>query len=68
MYVVGCKKIEEQIREINTNIHICGHTHIDHDVWLDNVRYVQHAGGHPSEKSQWWKTSTPYEAKVVAFL
>lgn len=67
-YVVGCKQLDQQIRELQSDIHICGHTHIDHDVVIKNVRYVQHAMGHPTERSAWWKSSAAYTPKTVAFL
>ena len=68
MYVTGCPKLDEQIRELQSDIHVCGHTHVDHDMIIKHIRYVQHAYGHPNERQQWWKSSEPYSPKLLATL
>lgn len=55
--IVGSTKLDAQLRGLGSQVHVCGHTHIDHDVTIDGVRYVQHAMGHPGERKQWWKKS-----------
>jgi len=68
MYVVGCSKLDTHIRELESIIHVCGHTHIDHDTVISKIRYIQHAFGHPSERTQWWKSSSPYSPKNICVL
>jgi len=38
--VVGSEVIEEQIRRLGSNIHCCGHTHINVDKTIKGVRQV----------------------------
>lgn len=68
IYVTGCPLLDQQIRELQSDIHICGHTHVDHDTTIRNIRYIQHAFGHPNERAAWWKSSIPYAPKPVAQL
>jgi Icc-related predicted phosphoesterase len=39
--VVGHDRLDEQIRRIQSRVHVFGHTHIDKDKTIDGVRYVQ---------------------------
>jgi hypothetical protein len=39
--VIGSDFLEEQIRRIQPDIHLFGHTHIPIDLFLDGVRYIQ---------------------------
>ena len=48
--VAGCAALDEQIRAVNSVIHIFGHTHIRCDRVIDGIRYVQSALGYPGEK------------------
>lgn len=66
--VVGCKELDELIREYGATIHACGHTHIDHDREIEGIRYVQHALGHPGERGSWWKSDAPYNPKHIFSL
>jgi hypothetical protein len=68
--VVGSKKIEEALRQINSKIHVygkkfmvtqfifgVGHTHIKGDKVIDGVRYVQNPLGHPTEQNKFWASA-----------
>jgi len=67
-YVLGSPKLEECIREMQTQLHVSGHSHMDHDTTLQGVRYLQHAYGHPGERKQWWKSDAPYFPKLAVSL
>ncbi len=45
-----CAALEDQIRHVNSRVHICGHTHTTFDRVIDNVRYVQNAVRYPKER------------------
>ena len=45
-----CAGLDEQIRQLNARIHICGHTHTMFDRVIDDVRYVQNAVRYPKER------------------
>ena len=45
-----CAALDSQIRQLNSTVHICGHTHTTFDVVIDNVRYVQNAVRYPRER------------------
>ncbi|MBD3557355.1 metallophosphoesterase [Planktothrix sp. FACHB-1355] len=49
-YVSVCPQIQQQIQILDSKIHIFGHTHINCDLMIDGVRYVQNAFGYPREK------------------
>ena len=42
--------LAEQIKLIGSKIHIFGHSHINRDVLIDNVRYIQNALSYPRER------------------
>ena len=48
--VAGSVLLENQIRKLESKIHVFGHSHINCDVKLDNVRYIQNALSYPREK------------------
>lgn len=48
--VAVCGALDTQIRQLNSNVHICGHTHTTFDVIIDDVRYVQNAVRYPKER------------------
>jgi len=48
--VAGSTKIEQQIRQLGSKIHLYGHQHINRDRKLDGVRYVAHCLGYPNER------------------
>lgn len=46
----GSKKIEQQLREIGSFMHVYGHTHIDNNFTKDGVNYVQISRKYPREQ------------------
>ena len=48
--VAGCKILDSQIRELNSIIHVFGHSHINWDCVIDGIRYVQNALSYPRER------------------
>ena len=49
-HVMGCLGLDEQIRSIESRVHVFGHSHVNLDERISGVRYVQQALGHPSEQ------------------
>ncbi len=45
-----CAALVSQIRQLNSSVHICGHTHTTFDVVIDGVRYLQNAVKYPKER------------------
>lgn len=45
-----CAGLDNQIRTLESMIHVCGHTHIAFDRIVDDVRYVQNAVRYPKER------------------
>jgi calcineurin-like phosphoesterase family protein len=45
-----CAGLDAQIRQLNSRVHVCGHTHTTFDCVIDNVRYVQNAVRYPKER------------------
>jgi hypothetical protein len=45
-----CSALDSQIRQLNSSVHVCGHTHTTFDRVIDNVRYVQNAVRYPKER------------------
>ncbi len=48
--ILGSALIEEQIRELSPQIHVYGHSHVNRQVDIDGIRYVNNAFGYPSEE------------------
>jgi len=46
-----CAALDNQIRALESNVHVCGHTHTTIDSVIDNVRYVQNAVRYPRERT-----------------
>lgn len=67
-YVLGSPKLEDCIRDMHSQLHVSGHSHMDHDTTLQGIRYLQHAYGHPGERKQWWKSDAPYFPKLAVSL
>ena len=42
--------LERQLRRLGSDVHVFGHTHINHDKTLNGVRYVQHPLKYPDER------------------
>lgn len=49
-HVSVCAALDSQIRQLNSTVHICGHTHTTFDRVVDDVRYVQNAVKYPKER------------------
>lgn len=47
--VLGSPSIERRLRALGADLHVYGHSHINRDVVLDGVRYVNNAFGYPQE-------------------
>ncbi|MBT8339104.1 MAG: metallophosphoesterase [Desulfatitalea sp.] len=47
--VLGTNLLEHQIRRIHPRIHIYGHTHVNRQVKIDNITYINNAYGYPHE-------------------
>lgn len=47
--ILGSAQIECQLRRLNPNIHVYGHSHVNRHVRIDGVSYVNNAFGYPSE-------------------
>jgi predicted phosphodiesterase len=48
--VLGTVLLENIIRELEVDMHIYGHTHVNNNVTIDGVNYINNAYGYPSEK------------------
>jgi Icc-related predicted phosphoesterase len=46
-----CAALDQQIRKLKSNVHVCGHTHTTFDRVIDDVRYVQNAVRYPKERT-----------------
>ena len=63
--VMGSTRIDEQIRQLSSQVHIFGHSHLDIDRTTGGVRYIQHALG--SEARHRTQSSFPsYKPKLVS--
>lgn len=49
--VLGSKDLEKQIRVLNPDIHVYGHSHVNQRVVYDETLYLNNAYGYPSEES-----------------
>jgi len=47
--VLGSSRIEKMVREIAPDIHVYGHSHVNRDVKIDGVNYINNAFGYPYE-------------------
>lgn len=47
--VLGSELLERQLRQLAPEIHVYGHSHINRDVSIDGVRYLNNAFGYPQE-------------------
>lgn len=47
--ILGSTHLEHQLRQINPNIHVYGHSHVNRHVKIDGVSYINNAFGSPSE-------------------
>jgi predicted phosphodiesterase len=47
--VLGTVTLERQIREIRSDIHVYGHSHVNRQIEIDGITYINNAFGYPSE-------------------
>jgi predicted phosphodiesterase len=47
--VLGSPLLDQQIRNLNSNIHIYGHSHINRKLTIQGIKYINNAFGYPSE-------------------
>lgn len=47
--VLGASRLEEQVRQLQPNIHVYGHSHVNTSEVVDNIWYINNAFGYPSE-------------------
>lgn len=47
--VLGCTQLEGQLRRLAPSIHVYGHSHVNRQVTIDGVSYINNAFGYPSE-------------------
>jgi predicted phosphodiesterase len=52
--VLGSASLDVQLRKLNADIHLYGHSHVNRRVTIDGVTYINNAFGYPSEA---WMTS-----------
>jgi len=52
--VLGSAQLDRQLRQFNSNIHVYGHSHLNRQVEIDGVLYINNALGYPNET---WITS-----------
>lgn len=48
--VLGSTRLEQQLRQLNSQLHVYGHSHINRHVCIDGVTYVNNAFGYPGEE------------------
>lgn len=54
--VLGSARLEQLIRELRSDIHVYGHSHVNRNVVIDGVNYVNNAFAYPHE--QWIAAKT----------
>jgi UDP-2,3-diacylglucosamine pyrophosphatase LpxH len=47
--VLGSTRLDEQLRKLNSTMHVYGHSHINRRVIIDGVTYINNAFGYPGE-------------------
>lgn len=47
--VLGTDLLETQVRQIAPQIHVYGHSHVNQQVAIDGIRYINNAFGYPNE-------------------
>jgi hypothetical protein len=48
--VLGSSRLEAQVRALRPVIHVYGHSHVNRNIEIDGVRYINNAFGYPSER------------------
>lgn len=47
--ILGSARLDDQLRRLNASIHVYGHSHVNRNVTIDGVSYINNAFGYPSE-------------------
>ncbi len=47
--VLGSALLDQQVRKLDANIHVYGHSHVNRKITIDNICYINNAFGYPSE-------------------
>ena len=47
--VLGSEALGVQVKQLSPMIHVYGHSHVNQDIELDGIRYVNNAFAYPSE-------------------
>jgi len=47
--VLGSARLEQQLRRLDPSIHVYGHSHVNRQVTIDGLSYINNAFGYPSE-------------------
>ena len=47
--ILGSAQLDLQLRQFNPNIHVYGHSHVNRQVRIEGVSYINNAFGYPSE-------------------
>ena len=47
--ILGCTRLDGQLRRLRSKIHVYGHSHVNRHVKIDGVTYINNAFGYPSE-------------------
>ena len=47
--VLGSEALGMQVKQLSPTIHVYGHSHVNQDIKLDGIRYVNNAFAYPSE-------------------
>jgi predicted phosphodiesterase len=48
--VLGSTRLEQQLRQLGSTMHVYGHSHINRRVRLDGITYINNAFGYPGEE------------------
>jgi hypothetical protein len=64
--VAGSAELDRQIRAVGSIMHVFGHSHINRDLTIEGIRYVQHALLYPREREwlssagiEYWRSGGP---------
>lgn len=47
--VLGSENLGKQVKQLNPDIHVYGHSHVNQSIVLDNIRYINNAFAYPRE-------------------
>jgi Icc-related predicted phosphoesterase len=47
--ILGSAQLDRQLRQFNPSIHLYGHSHVNRQVKIDGILYINNAFGYPSE-------------------